>query len=143
MVSESLKGTTARAIDELAVQGNDSTSSVDLAFKLWAQTLISKEGYNSALVVYDPFGKELSRFSVGLTSFEQMELLTELFHKEEEGLLVVDKKAAGGSVKYYGEWGYVVLDRSTTGWIDRDPDVRKPAFALPGRGTRATPDGFP
>ena len=108
LVSESLKGTTARAIDEIANHGNDSTSSLDLAFNLWAQTLISKEGYNSALVVYDPFGKEVSRFSVGLTSFEQMELLTELFHKEEEALLVVDRKVADGNVKYYGEWGYVV-----------------------------------
>jgi two-component system, NtrC family, nitrogen regulation sensor histidine kinase NtrY len=108
VVSESLKGTTARAFDEIVAQGIDSTSSADLAFNLWAQTLISKEGYNSALVVYDPFGKEISRFSVGLTSFDQMELLTRLFHKEEEALLVVDRKVADGNVKYYGEWGYVV-----------------------------------
>jgi two-component system nitrogen regulation sensor histidine kinase NtrY len=108
VVSESLRGATSRAVDQLAAGGNDSTASVDLAFGLWAQTLMSKEGYNSALVVYDPFGKELSRFSVGLTSFDQMDLLTQLFHREEEALLVVDRKVSDGTVKYYGEWGYVL-----------------------------------
>ncbi len=108
IVSESLRGATSRAVDQLTAAGNDSTASVELAFGLWAQTLMSKEGYNSALVVYDPFGKELSRFSVGLTSFDQMDLLTQLFHKEEEALLVVDRKVSDGTVKYYGEWGYVL-----------------------------------
>ena len=108
VVSESLRGATSRAVDQLAEGGNDSTASVDLAFGLWAQTLMSKEGYNSALVVYDPFGKELSRFSVGLASTDQMNLLTQLFHKEEEALLVVDRKVSDGTVKYYGEWEYVL-----------------------------------
>ncbi|MCX6135388.1 MAG: ATP-binding protein [Ignavibacteriales bacterium] len=108
VVSESLRGATGRAANQLTAEGIDSTVSVDLAFGLWAQTLMSKEGYNSALVVYDPSGKELSRFSVGLTSFDQMELLTQLFHKEEEALLVVDRKVSDGNVKYYGEWGYVL-----------------------------------
>jgi two-component system, NtrC family, nitrogen regulation sensor histidine kinase NtrY len=108
VVSESLHGAVGRAADELVPEGNDSTATVDLAFGLWAQTLMSKEGYNSALVVYDPFGKELSRFSVGLTSFDQMELLTQLFHKEEGALLVVDRKVSDGTVKFYGEWGYVL-----------------------------------
>ncbi|TSA23544.1 HAMP domain-containing protein [bacterium] len=108
VVSESLRGATRRAIDQLAMERDDSTASANLAFGLWAQTLMSKEGYNSALVVYDPFGKELSRFSVGLTSFEEMELLTQLFQKEEEALLVVDRKVSDGTIKYYGEWGYVL-----------------------------------
>jgi two-component system, NtrC family, nitrogen regulation sensor histidine kinase NtrY len=108
VVSESLRGSTARAADQLAADENDSTASVDAAFGLWAQTLMSKEGYNSALVVYDAYGKELSRFSVGLTSFDQMELLTQLFHKEEGALLVVDRKVSDGTVKFYGEWGYVL-----------------------------------
>jgi two-component system nitrogen regulation sensor histidine kinase NtrY len=108
VVSESLRGAIPRAVDQLAMEGVDSTASDNLAFVLWAQTLMSKEGYNSALVVYDPFGKELSRFSVGLTSFEQMELLTQLFQKEEEALLVVDRKVSDGTIKYYGEWGYIL-----------------------------------
>ena len=108
VASESLRGAVARAADQLGTEGNDSTETGDLAFSLWAQTLMSKEGYNSALVVYDPYGKELSRFSVGLTSVDQMELLTQLFHKEEESLLVIDRKVSDGTVKYYGEWGYVL-----------------------------------
>ncbi len=108
IVSESLRGATTRAFDQMAQEGYDSTASVDLAFSLWAQTLMSKEGYNSALVVYNSSGKELSRFSVGLTSYEQMELLSQVFHKEEEALLVVDRKVADGSIKYYGEWRSVL-----------------------------------
>ena len=108
VVSESLRGATSQAADLLQSEGNDSTASVDLAFGLWAQTLMSKQGYNSAVVVYDPYGKELSRFSVGLTSFDQLEFLTQLFHREEEALLVVDRKVSDGTVKYYGEWGYVL-----------------------------------
>lgn len=108
VVSESLRSASTRASEELPVEGYDSTSSVDLAFGLWAQTLMSKEGYNSALYVYDPFGKELSRFSVGLTSYEQTELLFQVFRREEEALHLVDRKVADGSIRYYGEWGTVL-----------------------------------
>ncbi len=108
VVSESLRTATANGSEQLAVEGVDSTVSGDIAFGLWAQTLMSKEGFNSAVVVYNSFGKEISRFSVGLTSYEQMELLSQVFHKEEEALLVVDRKVADGAIKYYGEWGSVL-----------------------------------
>lgn len=108
VVSESLKTATTSGSEQLTAEGADSTVSVDIAFALWAQTLMSKEGFNSAVVVYNSFGKEMSRFSVGLTSYEQMELLSQVFHKEEEALLVVDRKVADGAIKYYGEWGSVL-----------------------------------
>ena len=110
VVSESLRTATANGSEQLAAGGADSTVSVDIAFGLWAQTLMSKEGFNSAVVVYNSFGKEISRFSVGLTSYEQMELLSQVFHKEEDALLVVDRKVAEGAIKYYGEWGSVLDD---------------------------------
>lgn len=108
VVSESLRTATSSGSGQIASEGADSTVSVDMAFGLWAQTLMSKEGFNSAVVVYNSFGKEISRFSVGLTSYEQMELLSQVFHKEEEALLVVDRKVADGAIKYYGEWGSVL-----------------------------------
>jgi len=111
VVSESLRTATISGSEQLTAEGADSTFSVDIAFGLWAQTLMSKEGFNSAVVVYNSFGKEISRFSAGLTSYEQMELLSQVFHKEEESLLVVDRKVADGTVKYYGEWGSVLNAR--------------------------------
>ena len=111
VVSESLRSCVASASEQLTGGLADSTASVDIAFGLWAQTLISKEGFNSAVVAYNDFGKEISRFSVGLTSYEQMELLSQVFHKEEETLLVVDRKVADGATKYYGEWGSVLDER--------------------------------
>ncbi|OGU26092.1 MAG: hypothetical protein A2X66_07760 [Ignavibacteria bacterium GWA2_54_16] len=108
VVSESIRSATSRASDQLTMDAADSVSSVDLAFSLWAQTLMSKEGYSSAVVVYDRMGKELSRFAVGLNSYEQMELLTKLFHKEEDALLVVDRKGMAGTVKFYGQWEQVL-----------------------------------
>jgi len=108
VLSESIRLTTSGASDQLATEGADSLSSVDLAFSLWAQTLMSKEGYSSAVVVYDRTGKELSRFAVGLNSDEQMTCLTELFHREEDALLVLDRKGTAGTVKYYGQWEHVL-----------------------------------
>nr|AOO54624.1 signal transduction histidine kinase [uncultured bacterium] len=110
VVSESLRGAVGRASERLATDQTSARPSVDFAFSLWAQTLMSKEGYSSAVVVYDRNGKEVSRFAVGLTSYEQRELLTELFYREEDALLVVDREIADATVKYYGQWQHV-LDR--------------------------------
>lgn len=108
VISESVRAATTKAAEQLVVNGSDSTFSIDLAFNLWAQTLLSKEGYSSALVVYGRTGKEISRFAVGLSSYDQMELLTELFHREEDALLVVDRKGVEGTTKYYGQWEHVL-----------------------------------
>ena len=44
---------------------------------------MSREGYNSAVVVYDDLNREVSRFSVGLTTYEQREMLSNVFENEE------------------------------------------------------------
>ncbi|MBI4429877.1 MAG: HAMP domain-containing protein [Ignavibacteriales bacterium] len=75
-----------------------------LAFSLWAQTLMSREGYNSALVLYDELGQELSRFAVGMTTFEQREILIRLFDGEEEVVHVSDRLVVGGTAQSYGIW---------------------------------------
>ena len=111
VMSESIRAATMKAADQLAANGSDSASSTDLAFNLWAQTLLSREGYSSALVVYGKTGKEISRFAVGLSSYDQMELLTELFHREEDALLVVDRKGVEGTKKFYGQWEHVLDER--------------------------------
>ena len=75
-----------------------------MAFSLWARTLMSHEGFNSGVIVYGRDGKELSRFSVGMTTFEQKELLTKLFDGEEETVQVIEKVESGTKEKSYGLW---------------------------------------
>jgi len=86
---------------DITANGSDS----QIAFPLWSRTLLSREGYNSALFLYDPTGQEVSRFAVGLTSYEQTELLTRLFDVNEETLNVVERRVPQGVIKYYGMWG--------------------------------------
>ncbi|HEX9829763.1 MAG TPA: ATP-binding protein, partial [Bacteroidota bacterium] len=87
-----------------AADNGESERHSDIAFSLWSQSLLSREGYNSAVVLYDSTGAEVSRFAVGLTSYEQSELLRVMFDAEEEVLQVVDRRVQGGVVKYYGAW---------------------------------------
>lgn len=77
------------------------------AFPLWAQTLMSKEGHSSALVLYDPSGNEASRFSVGLTTYEQTEVLKRLFDADEEVLQIVERRVPNGVIQYYAFWGTI------------------------------------
>ncbi|MCI0708011.1 MAG: ATP-binding protein, partial [Ignavibacteriae bacterium] len=86
------------------IEAGESGQNGDIAFTLWSQTLLSREGYNSAVVLYDSSGNEMSRFSVGLTTYEQGELLKAMFDAEEEVLQVMDRRVQGGAVKYYGTW---------------------------------------
>lgn len=108
VVSEGLRSTVAGANEGLAQSNSDYGNASNLAFLLWAQSLMSHEGYNSAVFVYSSQGKEISRFAVGLTTYEQMELLTQIFDTEEDVLRVVERKVQGGAVKYYGEWAHVL-----------------------------------
>ncbi len=75
-----------------------------MAFSLWARTLMSHEGFNSGVIVYAQDGKELSRFSVGMTTFEQKELLNKLFDGEEETVQVIERVESGAKEKSYGLW---------------------------------------
>ncbi len=75
-----------------------------IAFWLWTQTLLGKQGYNSAAVFYDAKGKETDRFAVGINDFEQREVLTKLFQNEEESIQVVEHSLARNRVKSYGVW---------------------------------------
>ncbi len=79
----------------------------DAAFTVWSQTLLGREGYNSAIVMFDASGREISRFAVGMTSFEQTEMLKAMFDGEEEVLQLVERKVPGGAVKYYGTWSTI------------------------------------
>ncbi|MBI2620335.1 MAG: HAMP domain-containing protein [Ignavibacteriales bacterium] len=92
---------------EQTTGGAELQRGMKVAFPIWAKTLISREGYNSALVLYDNSGYEIDRFTVGLTGYEQTELLRRLFDVNEEDLNVVERRVAEGLIKYYGMWGTI------------------------------------
>lgn len=76
----------------------------NLAFILWTKSLIGKEGYNSALVVYDSLGNEADRFVVGMNKPEQQNILTAVFEGEEEAIRVVSQPESRAVGKLYGAW---------------------------------------
>jgi len=108
--------------------GAELEAGVNLAFPLWAKTLMGKEGYNSTLVLYDKSGYEIDRFTVGLTTYEQSELLKRLFDVGEEGLNVVERRVQEGLIKYYGLWGTIRDEQNRL--------LRPSLLTLPVRGPR-------
>lgn len=107
VINEGLR--TAAEAQELwrQAQAAPPGSPSDVAFSLWSQMLVGREGYNSALMLYDASGREISRFAVGLTSFEQTEMLRTMFNADEEVLQVVERKIPTGALTYYGAWSTV------------------------------------
>ncbi|HEY6950827.1 MAG TPA: ATP-binding protein, partial [Bacteroidota bacterium] len=91
--------------------GLPSENNSNLAFLFWTKTLMSREGYNSAVVVYDDLSREVSRFSVGLSTFEQRELLTRVFENEEESVVALDRTGPLGASKSYGLWSTIRTDQ--------------------------------
>ena len=83
----------------------------NLAFLFWTRTLMSREGYNSAVVVYDDHNKEISSFSVGLSSFDQREVLSKIFENEEESVVVLDRANPLSASKNYGLWSTIRSDQ--------------------------------
>jgi hypothetical protein len=76
----------------------------NLAFVLWTKTLLGKEGYNSALVLYDQKGDEVDRFVVGMSKPEQQEILTRVFEGEENAVHIIGRRGPKTLGKLYGAW---------------------------------------
>ncbi|MGD0036850.1 MAG: ATP-binding protein [Bacteroidota bacterium] len=76
----------------------------NLAFILWTKSLIGKEGYNSALILYNQQGNEVDRFVVGMNKPEQQNILTKVFAGEEDAVHVIDRTESKMLGKLYGAW---------------------------------------
>jgi two-component system, NtrC family, nitrogen regulation sensor histidine kinase NtrY len=77
---------------------------MNLAFILWTKTLLGKEGYNSALVLYDQKGDEVDRFVVGMSKLEQKEILTRVFEGEENAVHFIGRTGQKKLGNLYGAW---------------------------------------
>ncbi len=91
--------------------GLPNDNNANLAFLFWTRTLMSREGYNSAVVVYNDLNQEVSRFSVGLSTYEQREILSKVFENEEESVVVQDRTGPLGASKSYGLWSTIRSDQ--------------------------------
>ena len=104
LLTEGLRSVSARidsSAEEMLIAGAVYRNP---AFGLWAATAISKQGYNSALVLYDNRESEVDRFCVGMTSYEQREILTKIFDSDEESVQMIERQVGGRVVKSYGIW---------------------------------------
>ena len=92
---------------------NDNLSSFstakenNLAFVLWTRSLMGKEGYSSALILYNEQGNEMDRFVVGMAKPEQQYILTKVFAGEEEAVHVVNRSETKLLGKLYGAWATI------------------------------------
>lgn len=82
-----------------------------LAFVLWTKTLLGKEGYNSAIVLFDSKGNEVDRFVVGMNKPDQQDILTKVFQGEEDVVHILDRAGQKTLGKLYGAW-MTVLDEN-------------------------------
>jgi signal transduction histidine kinase len=75
-----------------------------LAFALWTRTMFGREGYNSAVVLYDAHGNEVDRFIVGIDKTEQRTILSKVFEGEEETVQVIPLPGSASTGNHYGSW---------------------------------------
>jgi two-component system, NtrC family, nitrogen regulation sensor histidine kinase NtrY len=90
--------------NELMTHDIAEAKRTNLAFVLWTKTLLGKEGFNSALVLYDQKGDEVDRFVVGMNKLEQQEILTQVFEGEENAVHFIGRTGQKTLGKLYGAW---------------------------------------
>lgn len=107
VVSDGLQAIVAEFDERKSQEGGLRETSSGDALALWAETLMSREGYNSGVFLYDAAGELRSKFSVGLTTYEETEFLRRLYEYDEEMLQVVERRTPTATIKYYGIWGTI------------------------------------
>ena len=104
MIQEGLRSASQGLQEKEMDAGIHKAKEYNLAFRFWMQMPLSKRGYNSAVVLYDPAGNEIDRFVVGLNSYEQREILAKVFQGEEETVSNVQPSLSMDVPKLYGAW---------------------------------------
>ncbi len=86
-----------------ALQEGDSERFPALAFQMWATSRLSREGYNSAVIIADTTNRVLSRFSVGIPERDIIQFLTSLRPVKALPSYVTSVTEARGRKEYVGE----------------------------------------
>ena len=74
------------------------------ALNAWARMLVSRQGYNSGVFLYDSTGHEVDRFVVGIESYDQRAILTKLFDYGEETVQTIERTNGRDVLSVYGIW---------------------------------------
>ncbi len=77
------------------------------AFNLWTGSVMSRQPANSGIVIFDDGGKEVDRFVIGFSTFEQDAILRTVFDGAEEQIYVVEATGLGRQMPIYGAWSTV------------------------------------
>ena len=104
IVQDGLRTTIESYKDNLNSYSLSTAKENNLAFILWTKSLIGKEGYNSALILYNQQGSEVDRFVVGMNKPEQQNILAKVFAGEEDAVHVIDRTESKILSKQYGAW---------------------------------------
>jgi signal transduction histidine kinase len=104
VVQDGLRTSVENYVNNLNSYSLSTAKENNLAFVLWTKSLIGKEGYNSALILYNQQGSEVDRFVVGMNKPEQQNILTKVFAGEEEAVHVIDRTESKILGKLYGAW---------------------------------------
>jgi signal transduction histidine kinase len=108
VVQDGLRTSADDLLKEINFGSMERAKETHLSFILWTQTLLGKEGYNSALILYDDKGNETDRFVVGMSKPEQQEILTQTFAGEENAVHVIERTEQRTRGKLYGAWVTVI-----------------------------------
>ncbi len=100
---------TTAALSQSAEGANpfDPTVAPSSALNLWARMLLSRQGYNSGVFLYDSSGREIDRFVVGIESFDQRAILTKLFDYGEETIQTIERTNGREVLNISGIWSTV------------------------------------
>jgi signal transduction histidine kinase len=104
VVLDGLHTSADNLMNELTTNQFKNSKESSISFLLWTKTLLGKEGYNSALVLYDYRGNEIDRFVVGMSKQEQREILTSVFEGEEDAVHILGQAEPKALGKLYGAW---------------------------------------
>ena len=104
MVQDGMRTSAENFLNHGILSSFSTAKENNLAFVLWTKSLMGKEGYSSALILYNQLGNEVDRFVVGMTKPEQQNILTKVFAGEEEAVHVADRTETKVLGKLYGAW---------------------------------------
>jgi signal transduction histidine kinase len=107
LIQEGLRSASRGIQEKETLSDVQKAKEENLAFRLWMQMPLSRRGYNSAVVLYDLAGAEIDRFAVGLSSYEQREILSKVFQGEEETVGNVQPSLSMNVPKLYGSWAAI------------------------------------
>ncbi len=78
-----------------------------LAYSIWKKTVAKQKIKKSAIIIYDTSGVEIDRYVVGVNSYEEREVLSELFSLEEDNIHIITSPQTQSFSNYHAMWSTI------------------------------------